>query len=105
MKIFLESQKETSKLSGDVFWGCWDRMVAQKVEIKILFFENLLNPCTPPPWGSVHGSVTGGGGHPYQNVGHEIKTLKYFFKHPIKNILTIRHLKTFLETISGSGRG
>ena len=49
MKIFLESQKETSKLSGDVFWGRWDRMVAQKVEIKIFFFEKLLNPCNPPP--------------------------------------------------------
>ena len=49
MKIFLESQKETSKLSGDVFWGRWDRMVAQKVEMKIFFFENRLNPCKPPP--------------------------------------------------------
>ena len=48
MKIFLESCKETSKLSGDVFWGRWDRMVAQKVEIKIFFFEKLLNPCNPP---------------------------------------------------------
>ena len=41
------------------------------------------------PMGSVHGSVTGVGGRDNQNVGHQIKTLKYFFKHPIKNILTI----------------
>ena len=35
MKIFLESCKETSKLSGDVFWGRWDRIVAQKSNFKI----------------------------------------------------------------------
>ena len=43
MKIFLESCKETSKLSGDVFWGRWDRMVAQKSNFKIFFFENDVN--------------------------------------------------------------
>ena len=43
MKIFLESQKETSKLSGDVFWGRWDRIVAQKSNFKIFFFENDVN--------------------------------------------------------------
>ena len=30
MKIFLESCKETSKLSVDVFWSRWDHIVAQK---------------------------------------------------------------------------
>ena len=30
MKIFLESQKYTSKLSGNVFWDRWDHLVAQK---------------------------------------------------------------------------
>ena len=30
IKIFLESCKETSKLSVDVFWGRWDHIVAQK---------------------------------------------------------------------------
>ena len=34
MKIFLESCKETSKLSGDVFWGRWDHIVAQKSKMK-----------------------------------------------------------------------
>ena len=38
-----------------------------------------------------------GGGHPYQNVGQEIKISLDFFKHPIKNILTIWRLKKFLE--------
>ena len=47
-KFFLESCKETSKLSGDVFWGRWDRIVAQKVEIKIFFFEKPINSCEPP---------------------------------------------------------
>ena len=59
--------------------------------------------------GSIHGSVPGvelvGLRSHNQNVDKNFKTLKYFFKHPIKNILTIRPLKTFLETISGSGRG
>ena len=49
MEIFLESQKETSKLSGDVFWGRWDRMVAQKSNFKIFFFENDVNSRKPPP--------------------------------------------------------
>ena len=49
MKIFLESCKETSKLSGDVFWGRWDHIVAQKSKIKIFFFQKPLNPCKPPP--------------------------------------------------------
>ena len=35
IKVFLESCKETSKLSVDVFWGRWDHIVAQKSEIKI----------------------------------------------------------------------
>ena len=30
MKIFLESEKETSKLSGNIFWTSWDHLVAQK---------------------------------------------------------------------------
>ena len=30
MIIFLESQKYTSKLSGNVFWDRWDHLVAQK---------------------------------------------------------------------------
>ena len=50
MKIFLESQKETSKLSGDVFWGCWDRIVAQKSNFKIFFFENDVNSRNPPAY-------------------------------------------------------
>ena len=37
MKIFLESCKERSKLSVDVFWGRGDRLVAQKSKIKIFF--------------------------------------------------------------------
>ena len=28
--FFLESQKYTSKLSGNVFWDRWDHLVAQK---------------------------------------------------------------------------
>ena len=43
MNFFLESCKETSKLSVDVFWGRWDCMVAQKSNFKILFFENDAN--------------------------------------------------------------
>ena len=38
MKIFLESCKERSKLSVDVFWGRGDRLVAQKSKIKIFFW-------------------------------------------------------------------
>ena len=49
MKIFLESQKETSKLSVDVFWGRWDHLVAQKSNFKIFFFENDVNSRNPPP--------------------------------------------------------
>ena len=37
MKIFLESCKERSKLSVDVFWGRGDRLVAQKSKIKMFF--------------------------------------------------------------------
>ena len=48
MKIFLESCKETSKLSGDVFWGRWDHIVAQKSIFKIFFFEKQRNSCNPP---------------------------------------------------------
>ena len=48
MKIFLESQKETSKLSRNVFWGRWDHLVAQKSNFKIFFFENDVNSRTPP---------------------------------------------------------
>ena len=48
MKIFLESQKETSKLSRNVFWDRWDHLVAQKSKIKIFFFEKSVNPCNPP---------------------------------------------------------
>ena len=44
MKIFLEPQKYTSKLSGNVFWDRWDHLVAQKSKIKVYFFQNLLNP-------------------------------------------------------------
>ena len=47
IKIFLESCKKTSKLSEDVFWGCWDHIVAQKSIFKIFFFEKGLNSCTP----------------------------------------------------------
>ena len=43
MKMFLESCKETSKLSVDVFWGRWNHIiVTQQSKIKIFFFENLL---------------------------------------------------------------
>ena len=45
---FLESCKETSTLSVDVFWGRWDHIVAQKSIVKIFFFEKVLNSCTPP---------------------------------------------------------
>ena len=38
MKIFLESCKERSKLSVDVFWGRGDRLVAQKSNIKKIFW-------------------------------------------------------------------
>ena len=38
MKIFLESCKERSKLSVDVFWGRGDRLVAQKSKIKKIFW-------------------------------------------------------------------
>ena len=48
MKIFLESQKYTSKLSGNVFWDRWDHLVAQKSKMKIFFFQKRLNPCNPP---------------------------------------------------------
>ena len=37
---FLESCKETSKLSGDVFWGRWDHIVAQKSDIKFFSSKN-----------------------------------------------------------------
>ena len=47
MKIFLESCKETSKLSGDVFWGRWDRMVAQKSNFKI--FSSKMTLIHAPP--------------------------------------------------------
>ena len=48
MKIFLESCKETSKLSRNIFWGRWDHIVAQKSIFKIFFFEKGINPCNPP---------------------------------------------------------
>ena len=51
MKIFLESCTERSKLSVDGFWGRWDRIVAQKSNFKMFFFENdvikRLPPCLP----------------------------------------------------------
>ena len=50
MKIFLESCKERSKLSVDGFGGRWDRMVAQKSNFKIFFFENDVNSRTPPAY-------------------------------------------------------
>ena len=49
MKIFLESCKETSKLSRNIFWGRWDHIVAQKSIFKIFFFEKPINSCNPPP--------------------------------------------------------
>ena len=48
MEIFLESQKETSKLSRNIFWDRWDRMVAQKSNFKIFFFEKVANQRLPP---------------------------------------------------------
>ena len=48
MKIFLESCKERSKLSVDVFWGLRDHLVAQKSNFKIFFFENDVIKRLPP---------------------------------------------------------
>ena len=45
MKIFLESCKETSKLSRNIFWGRWDHIVAQKSIFKFFFFEKPINSC------------------------------------------------------------
>ena len=43
MKFFLESCKERSKLSVDGFGGLRDHLVAQKSNLKICFFENVVN--------------------------------------------------------------
>ena len=49
MKIFLESCKERSKLSVDVFWSLRDHLVAQKSNFKKVFFENDVNWRKSPP--------------------------------------------------------
>ena len=48
MKIFLESQKYTSKLSGNVFWDRWDHLVAQKSKKCDFLGSNDVNSRTPP---------------------------------------------------------
>ena len=47
MKIFLESQKETSKLSRNVFWGRWDHLAAQKSNFKIFSSKMTLTHAPP----------------------------------------------------------
>ena len=44
--FFSESFRKCSKLLRNIFWASQDNLVAQKVEIKIIFFENVLNSCT-----------------------------------------------------------
>ncbi len=49
MEIFLESEKETSKLSGNVFWDRWDHLVAQKSKKCDFFAQMTLIDVTPLP--------------------------------------------------------
>ena len=48
-KILLEFRQGTSQLSVDSFVDLWDRLVAQKREIKIFLCEKVANPGRPPP--------------------------------------------------------
>ena len=47
-KILLKSRQGTSQLSVDSFVDLWDRLVAQKWEIKIFLSEKVANPGRPP---------------------------------------------------------
>ena len=47
MKIFLESQKYTSKLSGNVFWDRWDHLVAQKSKKCVFLGSNDVSSRNP----------------------------------------------------------
>ena len=49
-EIFLESCKETSKLSRDVYWSRWDHIVAQKSNLKIFSSKMTLTHVTPPDY-------------------------------------------------------
>ena len=91
LKIFwnflekLLSYPETYFGRPGTFWSLRNHIFRKKSRKKSL------TQVTPP--GEVSTGLSRGwggvGGRDNQNVGHQIKTLKYFFKHPIKNILTI----------------
>ena len=61
MKSF-ENQKETSKLSGNVFWDHWDHLVAQKSKKNEIFYAQMTLIHEPPPGEVSTGRSRGWGG-------------------------------------------
>ena len=49
-KNFWKSFRKTSQLSRNIFWACWDHVVAQKSIFKKKKSEKVANSCNPPPF-------------------------------------------------------
>ena len=115
----VERLKISTSLLGTLPLPCTLFRKSTKLEVILLYpppFFTFLNKITKRGISRRNGNqgkcprvCPGGGGvglrSHNQNVDKNFKTLKYFFKHPIKNILTIRPLKKFLEPMDWSGRG